>query len=156
MNTTGVFFRNGLLVILAVVVFQTRLRAGGSPECTIGIERYGPEAIREFAERLNQLLDTKKVNLAIIARAGWLRTRMPAGINYTHVAFIVFEPVITGEGAAFHTYTVYNLYQGPKGDETHSFLKQDFTYDFVAGIAEPDVAIAVPTEIMQRRILAVI
>ena len=152
----GVFLRCVPFAVLAVCGLQPPLHAGGSPDCTVGIDRYGAEAIRNFAERINETLDAKKVNVAIIARAGWLRAEMPKGINYTHLAFIVFEPVLASDGAAFHTYTVYNLYQGSKGNETHSFLKQDFTYDFVAGIAEPDVAVSVPTEALQRRILAVI
>lgn len=156
MNFIGIFLRGALFLFLTVEGLQAPLHAGGSPDCTVGIDRYGAEAIRNFAERLNEKLDAKKVNVAIIARAGWLRAQMPCGINYTHVAFIVFEPVLAADGTAFHTYTVYNLYQGAKGDEMHSFLKQDFTYDFVAGIAEPDVAVSVPTEALQRRILAVI
>ena len=156
MKSLGGFLRFSLVVFLLGLGFQLPAHAGGSAECTFGVDRYGPEAIRNFALMLNDELDARKVNVAIVARAGWLRARMPGGINYTHVAFIVFEPVMARDGTPFHTYTVYNLYQGPKGDEAHSFLKQDFTYDFVAGIVEPDVAVCVPTEVLQRRILAVI
>lgn len=156
MKSLGGFLRFPLVVFLLSLGFQLPAHAGGSGEGTSGVDRYGLEAIRNFALTLNDELDARKVNVAIVARSGWLRARMPGGVNYTHVAFIVFEPVIARDGTAFHTYTVYNLYQGPKGNETHSFLKQDFTYDFVAGIAEPDVAVCVPTEVLQRRILAVI
>jgi hypothetical protein len=130
--------------------------AGGSADCTFGVDRFGEPAIRELALRLNDELDARKVNVAIIARAGRLRTQMPRGINYTHVAFIVFEPVVGADGAPFYTYVVYNLYQGAKGAETTSYLKQDLTYDFVAGIAEPDVAVCVPTDALQQRIVRVI
>lgn len=37
-----------------------------------------------------------------------------------------------------------------------SYLKQDLTYDFVAGTAEKDIAVCVPTEELQKRILGVV
>lgn len=142
--------------IVLVVLATTRVHAGGSADCTFGVDRFGEPAIRELALGLNDELDARKVNVAIVARAGRLRAEMPKGINYTHVAFIVFEPVIGADGATFHTYTVYNLYQGARGQEATSYLKQDFTYDFVAGVAEPDVAVCVPTDALQQRIVRVI
>ena len=84
------------------------------------------------------------------------RSKLPRGVSYTHVAFAVFEPVRAADGSVFHTYTVYNLYQEGVGREDHSYLKQDLTYDFVSGIYESDVAVCVPTEVLQRRILSVI
>jgi hypothetical protein len=150
-------FRNPLVVLLlAFRCFQLPVHAGGSGECTVGVERFGEEAIRNLALVLNDELDARKVNVAIVARAGRLRSQMPRGINYTHLAFVVFEPVVAADGTTFHTYTAYNLYQGEKGEETRSYLKQDFTYNLVAGIAEPDVAVCVPVDVLQRRILTVI
>ena len=145
-----------LLVILGAGSFNPPVYAGGSDECTVGVERYGEAAIRGLALELNDALDARKVNVAIVARAGRLREQMPRGINYTHLAFMVFEPVTAADGSTFHTYTVYNLYQGDNGADTRSYLKQDFTYNLVAGIAEPDVVVCVPVEELQRRILAVI
>src|SRR5262249_1189239 len=89
-------------------------------------------------------------------RTGRLQKDLPRGIRYTHVAFVVFEPVRGDDGAVFHTYTVYNLYQEPPDRDDHAYLKQDFTYNFVAGVAEPEIAVCVPDEALQRRILGVI
>ena len=130
--------------------------AGGSADCTYGVDRYGEAAIRDLALRVNDALDARKVNVAIVARAGRPRAQLPKGVNYTHVAFIVFEPVRDADGKAFYTYTSYNLYQGAKGQEDRSYLKQDLTYDFVAGVMEPDVAVCVPVDELQRRIVGVI
>jgi len=47
---------------------------------------------------------------------------------------VVFEPVRGADGVTFHTYTVYNLYQGENEAADRSYLKQDLTYDFVAGV----------------------
>ncbi len=144
-----------LLLALAAVAF-TPAQAGGSADSKVGTEKYGEAAIRAFALKVNDELDHRKVNVALIARAGRPRSEMPRGINYTHVAFIVFEPVRTSDGAVSYTYTVYNLYQGDKGRDDRSYLKQDLTYDFVAGVAEPDVAVCVPRPVLQQRILQVI
>lgn len=156
MNSLPSLFRVLIILLTSGFACAMPLHAGGSADCTFGVDRFGERAIRELALRLNDELDSRKVNVAIVARAGRLREQMPRGINYTHVAFIVFEPVVGGDGATFYTYTVYNLYQGAKGKETTSFLKQDLTYDFVAGIAEPDVAVCVPTDALQQRIVRVI
>jgi hypothetical protein len=143
-----------LCALLALAL--PKVQAGSSAEATVGVDRFGADAIREFALKVNDRLDEKKVNVAIIARAGRPRSEMPAGISYTHVAFVVFEPVRAPDQSVFYTYAVYNLYQGGKGQEDHSYLKQDLTYDFVAGVAEPDVAVCVPTEALQARIVQVI
>ena len=142
-------------LLFAVAWMQPVLWAG-SADSKVGVDKYGDDAIRNFALRVNDELDTKKVNLAIIARSGRPRSELPRGISYTHVAFAVFEAVRAEDGTVFHTYTVYNLYQGGEGREDRSYLKQDLTYDFVAGIFEPDVAVCVPNEILQERILRVI
>lgn len=144
-----------VFVALFAIVF-TPARAGSSADEKVGVEKYGEAAIRAFALKVNDELDQRKVSLAIIARAGRPRSEMPRGINYTHVAFIVFEPVRTSDGSVSYTYTVYNLYQGDQGRDDRSYLKQDLTYNFVAGIAEPDVAICVPREALQQRIIKVI
>jgi hypothetical protein len=145
---------------IALIVISTLqpapVRANGSEDTRVGVERYGDQRIRDFALRLNEQLDAHKVNVAILARAGRPRSSMPAGIAYTHVAFAVFERLRTADGTEFYSYAVYNLYQGGKGAENRSHLKQDMIYDFVAGILEPDVAVCVPSEILQKRLAAVV
>ncbi len=141
--------------LLVFVLFWTlpTAQAGSNSEEMVGVDRYGAAPIQELALRLNDELDARKVNVAIVARAGRPRSQLPDGVSYTHVAFIVFEPVVGADGTPFHTYAVYNLYQGPKGQERVSRLQQDLTYDFVAGVLEPDVAVCVPAEELQRRLL---
>jgi hypothetical protein len=144
------------LVIMFVACPLPDARAGGSADSRVGVEKFGDEAIRDLTLKLNDQLDQRHVNVAVIARAGRLRSEMPKGINYTHVAFVVFEPVKTSDGSVSYAYTVYNLYQGADGRDDRSYLKQDLTYDFVAGTAETDIAVCVPSEILQKRLLAVI
>lgn len=144
------------LILCGQLFLAASAMAGGSAESKCGSEKFGEAPIRRLSQRINERLDQEKVNLAIIARAGSSRTDLPAGIRYTHVAFIVFEPVQTEDGAVAYTYTVYNLYQGDQGRKDRSYLGQDFTYDFAAGIMESDVAICVPTDELQQRLLKTI
>lgn len=144
------------LVVALFAMVRPAVHAGSREDWKVGVELYGDEPIRQFALRVNDELDARQVNVGIIARSGRPRAELPSGISYTHVAFIVFEPVQGADGAIFHTYTVYNLYQGDADRLDRSYLKQDLTYDFVAGINERDVAICVPDERLQARLLEVI
>ncbi len=137
-------------------LFATPAHAGSSADSKVGVEKFGDDAIRGFAMHLNQALDARKANVAILARSGRPRSQLPSGVAYTHVAIAVFEPVRAADGRVAYTYTVYNLYQGDQGKEDRSYLAQDFTYDFVAGCAEEDVAVCIPVEALQKRLLAVI
>jgi hypothetical protein len=156
MNAVKRFLRLTAVLLLSWFSLPAPAHAGGSADSRVGVEKFGDQPIRDFALKVNDELDARKVNLAIIARSGRPRSELPKGISYTHVAFVVFEPVRGADGSTFHTYTVYNLYQGDQGRQDRSYLKQDLTYDFVAGIAEKDVAVCVPTDELQARILAVI
>lgn len=156
MKTVSHLVRWAGILSVAWCIAPNLAQAGSSADSTFGIEKFGEAAIRDFALEVNDELDLRKVNLAIIARSGRPRSELPRGISYTHVAFVVFEPVRGADGATFHTYTVYNLYQGDEGRMDRSYLKQDLTYDFVAGTAETDIAVCVPTEVLQKRILGVI
>jgi hypothetical protein len=156
MNHRFKSFRIVALLLVFWAAWSGPAYAGSSAADLCGVAKFGEVAIRDLALRINDQLDEKKVNVAIIARCGRPRGELPKGIRYTHVAFVVFEPVRAADGSTFHTYTVYNLYQGADGRDDRSYLKQDLTYDFVAGVAEPDVAICVPNALMQARILAVI
>ena len=144
------------VLLLGSAAMMIPTYAGASADSRFGVEKFGEAPIRDFALQLNDELDARKANVAIIARSGRPRAELPRGISYTHVAFAVFEPVRAADGEVFYTYTVHNLYQGVEGREDRSYLKQDLTYDFVAGVAEKDVAVCVPVDELQQRILRVI
>lgn len=156
MNKILHLLRVPAFLLLALGFLSASATAGSSAASICGSEKFGEAPIRSFSQRINDRLDQEKVNVAIIARSGRPRADLPKGISYTHVAFAVFEPVRAPDGAVAYTYTVYNLYQGDQGRDDRSYLAQDFTYDFVAGVMESDVAICVPTDELQQRLLAVI
>jgi hypothetical protein len=139
-----------------VLVLAGTAEAGSSAAERFGIEKFGEPAIRSLAEKVNQELDKRGANVAIIARSGRSRDALPKGIHYTHVAIAVFEAVIKPDGRIGHTYTVYNLYQGAEDRMDRSYLAQDFTFDMVAGTVEPDIGIIIPTPALQTRILSMI
>lgn len=150
------WWRIAVWTVALVLVSPSAMQAGGSADSIVGVEKFGAEAIREMTLRVNDELDQRRVTVAIIARSGRPRSELPRGVSYTHVALAVFEPVRVEGGPVAYTYTVYNLYQGADGRADRSYLKQDLTYDFIAGVCEPDIAVCVPVEPLQRRLLAVI
>lgn len=143
----------GLLLALGLAG-PVAVRGGGSEASKVGAEKYGDDRIRAFTLAIIDRLDRDRVNVALIARSGRPRAKMPAGILYTHVGIAVFEPLRSPDGTVFHGYAVYNLYQGAGGRPDRSYLKQDLIYDFVCGIDEPDIAVCVPVEELQQRVLA--
>lgn len=145
-----------LLALCLALLMPLGARAGSGGANLDGVAKYGEPAIRDFTLRLNDELDRRSVTVALLARAGRARSELPPGIAYTHVAFAVFEAVRTPAGTVGHTYTVYNLYQGAGGRDDRSYLAQDFTYDFLAGILEPDIAVCVPVPDLQQQLLAVL
>jgi hypothetical protein len=154
----GIIVRRFALMLALVLgaAFGPPAHAGSEAGTKVGVEKYGEHPIRRFALDVIDHLDKRKANVAILARAGRPRAQLPAGITYTHVAFAVFEPVRGADGATFHTFAVYNLYQGADGREDRSTLKQDLIYNFVAGIDEPDIAVCIPSVDLQRRLLTAI
>lgn len=141
--------------LFALACLLAPLAQAGSEAAKVGVAKYGDQPIRDFALRVNDQLDSRRANVAIIARCGRPRGELPDGVRYTHVALAVFEAVRGADGVPFYTYAIYNLYQD-SAQEDRSYLKQDLTYNFVAGIDEPDVAICIPIEPLQKRLLAVI
>lgn len=142
--------------ILTCLLLPQIIWAGSSSAEQFGVEKFGADAIRGLADRVNLELDKRGANVAIIARSGRARADLPDGIVYTHVAIAVFEAVVNADGRIGHTYTIYNLYQGADGRMDRSFLAQDFTFDMVAGAMEPDIGIIIPIPELQKRILDVI
>ncbi len=111
-----------------------------------------------FAKQVEYDLAAKGAHVAIVFRAGRARKDMPDGVAYTHAAFWVYGDIKGGDGKTYQGYSVYNLYQGDGKTlpVNQSYLAQDFPFDFVNGSQTDDVAVIIPTEEMQARIMAVI
>lgn len=116
-----------------------------------------PEQAAAFSKEVEKALAERGARVALVFRAGRPRDQLPDGINYTHGAFWVFQPVDTPDRGRINGYVAYNLFHGDGEDlpRTQSYLATDFPFDFVSASRVDDVAIIIPTPEMQRRILAI-
>ncbi|MFA5257555.1 MAG: DUF2145 domain-containing protein [Opitutales bacterium] len=143
-------------LFLFFVLLTCTLDAGSRQSSKQAIDRYGAEYVQQLTDEVNAQMDARQVNVALIARCGRLRADLPEGVDFTHVGIAVFEAVVREDGKVGYTYSVYNLYQGVDGDMGKSHLVQDFTFDLCSGAVEPEIAVIVPSDALQKRILEVI
>lgn len=148
--------KKSFISITILAITHTFSYAGSSAANTVGVEKFGAEAIAAFAEKVEATLDEKQVNVAILARTGRMDDDLPEGVDYTHVGIAVFEAIRNTNNEISYAYTVYNLYQGAGGRKDRSHLVQDFVFDMCAGIAEPKIGVIIPSDELQRNILKVI
>lgn len=144
---------------LAALVFATAPPAAAfdSSENTVS-GRFTPEEAAAFSKDIEAALAERGARVAMVFRTGRPRDQLPAGFNYTHGAFWVYQPALAPDGRQVMGYSVYNLYSGdgktlPK---SRSRLAQDFPFDFVAASQENDVAIIIPSPEVQKRLYGVI
>lgn len=110
-----------------------------------------------FSMQIEEALRSDDVEVALVFRTGRKRADLPDGIQFTHGAFWVRQTVRLPDGAHADGYLTYNLFHhdGETGPRTRSYLSFDAPIFFVAGVAENDVGVIVPTPEMQERILDV-
>lgn len=116
-----------------------------------------PEAA-VFAKQVERDLAAKDARVAIVFRSGRARSKLPAGIAYTHAAFWVYSDIKGADGQAYKGYAVYNLYEGDGASlpADQSYLAQDYPLDFMMANQVDDVAVIIPSSEMQARLLALI
>ena len=116
---------------------------------------FKPEQIIKFAKKVEKSLAEKGTKIAVLARVGRPKDKLPAGFGYTHVGFAVYSQITTADGRKIPGYAIYNLYQ--RGKEPNiSDLIQDFPADFFAGVQVLEAGIIVPSPELQERLLKVI
>lgn len=111
--------------------------------------------VASFADQVEKDLAARKARLAIVARTGRDPSILPAGVNFTHLAFWVLSDIVYADGSRGRGYRVYNLYQRA-GDPSASDLVQDSPADFFAGAYRLDAGIIVPAPALQDKLLRVI
>lgn len=146
-----------LMSLLGLLTCEALAGGGSSDTSQQALDRYEEADVHAWTDRLNNALYEKHANVAIIARSGRARGDLPDGVNYTHAAFAVFEPVKdTRTGEIGWSYTCYNLYQGFEGDKSRSFLAQDMTWEMVVGSAEGDIGVLIPLPKLQEDLFTVL
>ncbi len=140
-------------IALALTIALPSLALAGSEQATTPTL---PRAeVKEFASALEQDLASRGAHVAIVARVGRDRSTLPAGIEYTHVAYWVYSQITRADGSKHKGYRVYNLYQ-QADDGTVSRLVQDSPKDFFAGAYALDAGVIVPDQRLQKKLLGVI
>ena len=111
--------------------------------------------VKTYATKLERDLAKRGAHVAIVARVGRDRSTLPAGIEYTHVAYWVYSQITRADGTQHKGYRVYNLYQ-QADDGTVSRLVQDSPAEFFAGAYTLDAGVIVPDPKLQKKLLGVI
>lgn len=145
-----------LFPIVSVIFFTFSWSSAfaGSSQAS-GELHYKAEEIIKFAKKVEKTLAQKGARVAIIARVGRPRNKLPEGINFTHTAIAVYSQITTTDGRKVPGYAIYNLYQ--RGDEPNvSDLVQDFPVDFFAGVEVLEAGLIIPTPELQKRLLAIL
>lgn len=129
-------------------VFAGSSQAGGEIH-------FKPEEIIKFAKKVEKTLAQKGARVAIIARVGRPRNKLPEGISFTHTAITIYSQITTADGRKIPGYAIYNLYQRA-GEPDVSDLIQDFPVDFFAGVEVLEAGIIIPSPELQKRVLNVL
>ena len=126
----------------------------GSGEATVS-KRFSPEAAADFSKEIEKVLAAKSARVAIVFRTGSKRDKLPDGIEYTHGAFWVYQPIQRADGSIMRGYVAWNLFHGDgeSRPKTQSYLATDFPFEFVGASAVDDLAVIIPTPEIQRRVL---
>jgi hypothetical protein len=112
-----------LLLCLAVPAF-----AGNVPKAEV---IYNFKQLATLSKGVERMLASRRVAVALIARAGLPADVLPPGIEYSHTGFAVYSRIRTGDGRLVPGYAIYSLYQ--RGEHTgESFLAQDYPIDYYA------------------------
>lgn len=120
-----------------------------------GEMHFTPEEIARFSKKVEKTLAEKGARVAILARVGRPREKLPEGMGYTHTAFAVYAQITTADGRKIPGYAIYNLYQNKKEPDV-SELVQDYPVDFFSEVHELEAGVIVPSPELQKRLLEVI
>ncbi|WP_282061478.1 DUF2145 domain-containing protein [Roseobacter litoralis] len=140
-----------IAVVLATLL--PSLSWAGSAET--GTPHLPREDVARYAKQLELDLAQRGANIAIVGRIGRDPDTLPAGIDYTHVAYWVYSQITKADGTKTKGYRVYNLYQ-TADDPTISTLVQDSPAEFFAGVYQLDAGVIVPDPRLQKKLLSVI
>ncbi|MEM5788990.1 MAG: DUF2145 domain-containing protein [Syntrophobacteraceae bacterium] len=116
---------------------------------------FNPEEIAAFSKKVEKTLAGKEARVAIVARVGRPRDKLPRGMSYTHVGFAVYSRITAVDGRQIPGYAMYNLYQKP-GNSDLSDLVQDYPVEFFASVELLEAGVIIPSPELQKLLLEVI
>ncbi|MDP9195715.1 MAG: DUF2145 domain-containing protein [Pseudomonadota bacterium] len=113
------------------------------------------ETITAFSMQVEQALADRKASVAVVARVGRNRRDLPAGTQFTHLAYWVYQDIRLEDGRIVQGYIAHNLYQ--KDDQPdRSHLVNDRPAEFFALAKELEAGIIIPTPEFQAKLLKAI
>ena len=142
------------LLISVFILGATPWASAGSSQAE-GESFFDPGHIIDFSKKVEKILAANQARIAIIGRVGRPREDLPKGIVFTHTAIAVYSRITTDGGQTLPGYAIYNLYQKPE-TPSQSHLIQDFPVDFFSGVRILEAGVIIPTQAMQKRLLAVL
>ncbi|KGO35393.1 hypothetical protein JT06_02475 [Desulfobulbus sp. Tol-SR] len=115
---------------------------------------FSPEEIIGFSKKVEKVMAAKGARVALVARVGRPREKLPEGISWTHTGIAVYSLITTADGRQLPGYAMYNLYQRSK-EPDKSDLIMDYPVDFFGAVEVLEAGIVIPTPELQKRILQV-
>lgn len=141
-------------IAIVLLTYPVSSVYAGSSQAT-GAIHFKPEEIVGFAKEVEKTLAEKGARVAIVARVGRARNKLPEGVNYTHVGIAVYSQISRADGKKVPGYIMYNLYQRAEEPNLSDLIK-DFPADFFAGVEVLEAGVIIPTPKLQRRLLEVL
>lgn len=115
---------------------------------------FPPEVLIGFSKKVEKAMAAKGARVALVARVGRPRDKLPEGISWTHTGIAVYSLITTADGRQLPGYAMYNLYQRSK-EPDKSDLIMDYPVDFFGAVEVLEAGIVIPTPELQKRILQV-
>ncbi|MBW1650073.1 MAG: DUF2145 domain-containing protein [Deltaproteobacteria bacterium] len=144
----------GILTVLFYILSAYHPAYSGSSQA-LGDIYFEPERIIKFAKGFEKSLAKNGARVAIVARVGRSRDKLPEGINFTHTAIAVYSQITTVNGRKIPGYAIYNLYQRDKQPDI-SDLIQDYPVDFFSGVQVLEAGVIIPSPEIQASLLNVL
>ena len=139
-------------VVLGVLLIHAPVYAGSSPG---GAPQFKAEQLVTLSKKLEREVAARRARVAIVSRVGRPPGDLPDGIEFTHVAFVVYSQITLDDGRTVPGYAMYNLYQSNERPNS-SFLRQDYPLDYYAAVYKLKAGIIIPKPALQQRLLKVI
>jgi hypothetical protein len=143
------FFISAFISLIAFIIIAYASRPIWTESMQETESPFSIAQITHLSDRVNSQMAAKDVQVFIIARAGRPPEKLPAGIQYTHIAFGVYSGM--EDDSITPSYAIYNLYQDNE-NKGKSNLITDGTIDFLMGLRGNNVRLLIPIPALQEKL----
>ncbi|MGV8074898.1 MAG: DUF2145 domain-containing protein [Syntrophobacteraceae bacterium] len=143
------------ILLIFVLVFGCYFAEAEGSSQSGGTTHFKPEEVTAFSKKVERTLAEKGARVALVARVGRPRDKLPRGMNFTHAGFAVYSQITVADGRQIPGYAMYNLYQSNEKPNA-SNLVQDYPLEFFAAVEVLEAGVIIPSPELQKRLLEVI